>query len=136
VTTNARSGRRALLFRGDRWRDGQGPERLGELSGIEASACGGPVLGSKLDVAVARPERHDANDLGWMRLGIETVELTRDDEREEVRSRSRVVVGAEGEPCLSTGADRRSESTLAVAVRERQPAVLEEAAERLLMPNG
>src|SRR5690606_28695913 len=69
-------------------------------------------------------------------LGIESVELAGDDEGEEVRGGVRVVVGAEEEPGLSTGTDRRSEGSLAVVVRERQAPVFEEPAERLLLPHG
>jgi hypothetical protein len=89
---------------------------VGELGGIDASACRRPVFGSELEVASARPERNDADHLGEVCLGIESVELAGDDEREEVRGRGGVIVGAEEEPRLTTGADGSSECALAVIV--------------------
>jgi hypothetical protein len=63
-----------------------------------------PVFRAELKVARARPERKDVDDLGEVGLGVETVELAGDDEREEVRGGAGVVVGAEEEPGLATGA--------------------------------
>ena len=116
MDANARLARRALLFRsGDRGRrDGQRPEFVGEFGGIEASACRRPVFGSELEVTITRPERNDADHLGEVGLGIESVELAGDDEREEVRGRGGVIVGTEEQPRLPTGADGSSECALAV----------------------
>jgi len=76
-----------------------------KLVGVEACAGGGPVLGRKLEVAVAGPVRQDADDLGEVCLGVESVQLTRSDELEEIRGGLGVVVRAEEEPRFSPTAN-------------------------------
>ena len=79
----ASSVRRRLLFRGRR--HGDVPDRKIELAPIEAGARGGPVLRRQLEIAIARPVRHDADHVGEVPLDVEAVQLARRDQREEVR---------------------------------------------------
>ena len=96
-----RSARSRLLFRGWRRGHGDGPDLDREFFGNQTGSRLCPVLGRKLDVAVARPEGHDVDHLGEIDLGIEPVELAGGDEGEEIRGGVRVIVGAEEEPGLS-----------------------------------
>ena len=110
---DGRSARSSLLFRGRRRRHGDVPEGQFELRFDHASAGGGPVLGRELEVPVAGPVRHDAEDVGEVVLGVEPVQKARGDEREQVGSSLGVVVGAEKQPGLSP--DRKSRFILPVS---------------------
>src|SRR4051794_11783801 len=102
----AKSGRRArqlLLFgrRGERGRDGERAELGGKLDGVEASAGGGPVLGSELEITLARPVPENAEQVAQVELGIEPVQSRGGDEREQVAGGLGVVVAADKEPGAS-----------------------------------
>ena len=77
------SVRRRLLFRRERWH-GHVAEGLLHLELVEASARSRSVLRRELEVALPRPVRHHANDVGEVALDVEPVEDARGDEREEV----------------------------------------------------
>jgi hypothetical protein len=102
------------LFRGGR--DAEGAEVASKLDGIETSASGGPILGSKLEIAVARPVRQNAEHVAQVELGIELVQPSGGDQREEITGCLGVVVGADKEPgvksqaCLPTAIWRSSRS--------------------------
>src|SRR4051812_44531182 len=95
-----RSVRRALLFRGKRRWDRDRAEGELQLIGDEASAGICPVLGGELEVALAGPIGHHADDVSEVGLGIEVVELAAGDEGEEVGRGGGVVVAAKEEPSL------------------------------------
>ena len=126
--------RRRLFGRRHPRRDRDRAELVGEFLWDEPSAGLGPVLRGELEVAVARPERHDADHLGQVSFGVESVESARGDEGEEIGGGGGVVVGAEEEPCIATDRDR-SEGALAVIVGHDQAAIVEESAERAALPN-
>ena len=92
----------------------------------DARPRGGPVLGGELEIATARPVGQDVDDLGEVALGVEPVELTGRDEREEVGGGAGVIVGAEKQPRFSSDGDA-PQGALALVARYRQPAVVEEA---------
>jgi len=113
------------LLRGQRRRDGDGPEFVRELGGIEPRAGRRPIPGSELEIPLTGPERDDSNDLGEIRLGIEAVQLAGRDKREEIRRGAGVVVGAEEEPGLAARADGRAQRAFTVVVGDGKPAVVE-----------
>ena len=82
VVREASSVRRRLLFRGER-RHGHVSDRPLHLDVIEASARSRPVLGCELEVAISRPVRQHADDVGEVALGVEAVQDARGDERED-----------------------------------------------------
>jgi hypothetical protein len=100
------SARRRLLFRRKRPGDGDVPEGPRELGGVESSAGAGPVLGGELDVPLAGPVGHHADDVCEVGLGVELVQLAGGHEREEVRGGAGVVVAAAEEPILAADGDR------------------------------
>jgi hypothetical protein len=63
------------------------------------------------------------------------VELAAGDEREEIGGSLGVIVGAEKEPCFSSGG-HWSERIFARVVVHAQPALFEEAAQASLLANG
>ena len=130
----ARSARGRLLFRG---RHGNGADLANELGGVDPFARGGPVLRGELEleVAVARPERDETDELREIDLRVEPVQLSGGDEGEEVGGGARVVVGAEEEPVLPAHAEQ-AKGKLAVVVGQRQAAVVEEAREGVLLADG
>jgi len=64
-------------MRGRRRRDRDVPEGQREFAFDEPCAGGGPVLGGEFEVSVARPVRHDADDLREVGLDVERVEPSR-----------------------------------------------------------
>src|SRR5262249_21991306 len=94
-----------------------------------------PILRGELEVPVARPIGHDANDVREVALDVEPVQATRGDEREDVRRGLRVIVGAHEEPGLTAGGDR-PELALAGIVVEAQPPVVEISPQRIALPDG
>src|SRR5689334_16945324 len=103
--TVAGSARGALLFRGRRRRHGDVAEGSLHLDVVEAGAGARPGLGTELDVPVVRPIGHDTDNAFEIGLGVEPVELTRGNEREEVCCSAGVVIAAEEQPILSTDGD-------------------------------
>src|SRR5690606_17527697 len=95
----ARDARSRLLFRRrERRRDGEATDLDRELGGVEARACGRPVLRGELEVAIPRPVSEDAEEVAEVCLGLEGVQAARRDEREQVPGSGAVVVAAHEEP--------------------------------------
>lgn len=87
------SVRRRLLFG---WRHGELAYLSGELTRIDPAAGARPVLGSKLEHALARPEGRDAGDVAQVKLGVEPVELGGRNESHKIgRGRGMVITAAE-----------------------------------------
>src|SRR6516225_12011060 len=133
VGVEARSARRRLLFRGRR--HGHVAEGQLELPLVETSAGLDPVLGRELEIAVARPVRQDADDVGEVALDVEAVELARGDEREEVGRSLGVVARAEEEPRLAPDGDGGPQGALGVVVLETKSPVIEEATKSVPLPD-
>ena len=111
------------------------PERQLELLGRESCARGAPVLRGELEVPVAVPVRQDADDLGEVQLGVESVELGRGDQREGVAGGPGVVVGPIEQPCPAPDGDGLQLAFSGI-VLHAEPTVVEKAAERFLVANG
>ncbi len=94
--------RRQLLFRRRR---SDGADGRGELIGVEARPCLGPVLGSELEVAIARPNRDQADDGFEVGHGLESVQLARGEKAHQVGGGFGVVIGPKEEPGLATDRD-------------------------------
>ena len=85
-----------------------------------------------VEVPVARPVRHDADDLRQIQLRVDLVQFARGDEREEIGGGLRVVVRSAKEPCLSSHSDRAQVSFRSV-VLHTQSAIIEKTPQRLLL---
>lgn len=134
--TSTTSARRLLLGRvvrrerrGDRERSDLGLE----LDRVEASTGDLPEERRELEVAVGGPVGHHADDVPEVLLGIESVEPRRCDKREDATDARGVIVAAGKEPSFAADC-RAPERALRSVVVEHEPAVVEEARERGLLP--
>ncbi len=136
--SSARAVRRGLLFgrRVGRRRDGERADLAGEFLGVEPGAGGNPVFGRQLELPILGPVGEDAEQVAKVRLGVEPVQPAGGDEREQVSGTLPVVVAADKEPGLASGRDGAAQGTLAPVVVEQKPAVVEDAHQRLLLPDG
>jgi len=98
-----RSIRRRLIFgwRGERRRDRERADLGGQLAGVEAGARRGPILRRQLKIAIARPMREDAEEIGQVHLGVEAVQPRRRDQGKDVAGTLAVRVAADEEPPFS-----------------------------------
>lgn len=102
METTATQMRRRLLFGR---RHVEMADFGGELSGIEASEGASPVLGRKLDIAIAEPMAEDAENVPEILLGVEVMQAGRSDQGKQVAGGGAVVIGANKEPGLSPDGD-------------------------------
>ena len=105
-----------------------------ELGFDKPSAGRAPVFGRELEIPSARPARQDAEGVGEVALGVEPVQRAGGDERQDVRGRRGVIVRAEEEPRLPSHGDR-PERALGGVIVEAKPAIIEEALERVTLPD-
>ena len=97
---------------------------------IQPLARPSPVLGRGLEVAISRPVRNDADDVGEVSLGVELVQLARSDEGEEVRGGLGVAIGAAEHPGFAADRDD-AERAFGCVIFEAEPTVIEETAKRV-----
>ena len=134
MTDGTISARGRLLRRGRR-RDVEGTQLALELGGVEASAGGEPVARGELEVAVAGPVRQDAEQVAEVGLGIEAVETSGGDQREQVAGGLGVVVAADEQPRLSADGDP-AQLALRFVVGQLESTVVEEASEGAALAMG
>src|SRR5690606_11278386 len=94
-----------------------------------------PLARAELEEALARPVRQDADQVAEVRLGVEAMEPSGCFEREEMTEALGVRVAAGEEARRSADGDL-SQRALGAVVVEAEAAVLEEAREARLLPDG
>jgi hypothetical protein len=112
-----------FLFRrrADRGKDGERAEVGCELDGGEAVVGARPELGCEIEETVTGPVRQDAQQVAQVDVGVEGMEPSGGDEREEVTGGLGVVVGADEQPCVSADSDGLSARSDPLFVGARRP---------------